>query len=488
MPLESERRTGEASADADLTPYSRAVQRSAFAVVSVGAVVLFGGWVLDVRELRTVIPGAVGMKALTAFLLACGGVSLVLLAPAGISSRRALIGRLVAGPPGVFGILVLGEYVFGWRLGIDEWPFVDRDGRAAGIAFPGRFAPTTAVCFVALTAALLTLDSARSRRWRPSELLALPIAIVSLMGLIGYTYSITAFYGPASAAKMAVHTAACFVALALGILLARPRGRLLALATTTDPGGVMIRRLVPLATIAPLVLGWLHLKTVGAWGVFDFEVGTWWLSAATMGCLGATIWWCGASLSRADATRCALESRLFELANHDELTGLVNRRRFDEELGRFISYGRRYNRPGALVVLDLNEFKQVNDCRGHVAGDRLLAAVGRALDGRVRTTDLVARMGGDEFAVILRELDADEAVRVAEKLIADISEIAVPFEGGPIMITASAGVAHVDRYDGLHAERLLGRADAAMYLAKGESGRTARRPVGAASASRIVAV
>ena len=82
-------------------------------------------------------------------------------------------------PAGVLGALVLGEYVFGWSLGIDEWPFIDHDGRAAGVAFPGRCAPTTAVCFVLLTAALLTLDSKsdgvggppsclpyRSRSWR----------------------------------------------------------------------------------------------------------------------------------------------------------------------------------------------------------------------------------------------------------------------------------------------------------------------------------
>ncbi len=472
----------------EASPYSRAVRLSALAVIAVGAIVLIGGWVFDVRALRTVIPGAVGMKPLTALLLACGGIALLLVAPEGISARRARLGRVAATAPGLLAALVLGEMIFGWNLGIDEWPFVDHDGRAAGIATPGRFAPPTGVCFVVLTAALLSLDAGCTGRWRPSELFALPMAIVSLMGLIGYTYSIPAFYGPGSATKMAFHTAACFVALAVGILLARPRGRLLAMATTTDPGGVTVRRLLPLATVGPLILGWLHLKTVGAWDVFDLEVGTWWLSVATIGGLGAMIWWCAASLSRADDTRRQLETRLYELANHDELTGLVNRRRFDEDLASFIAYGRRYGRPGALVVLDLNEFKQVNDVRGHVAGDRLLAAVGRALVERARITDTVARMGGDEFAVILREIDADDATRVAEELVVALSELILAFGDEPVTITASAGVAHVEDFSDLDAERLLGRADAAMYVAKGDGRRSARPSDVEPPASRVIAV
>lgn len=459
----------------DPRPYTRAVQLGALAVMLVGAVVFIGGWVFDVRVLRTIIPGAVGMKAATAVLLMCGAAALLVLAREPQTAATRGVGRSLATLPGVIGLLVLAEYVLGWNLGIDEWPFVDHDGRAAGIGFPGRFAPTTGVCFVFLSAALLSLDLGRTRRWRPSELMTLPIVFVPAMSLIGYAYSIPVFFGPGAAAKMAVHTAVCFVVLGLGILLSRPRGWLVALARTTDPGGVMLRRLAPLAALVPLVLGWLHLRTVSSWHLFSFEVGTWWMTAATATALGGMIWSCAGSLSRTDRARRDLELRLQEQANHDELTGLANRRRFDQELESFLALGRRYERPGALVILDLDGFKAVNDTRGHPAGDRLLVAVGETLTARVRVNDLVARLGGDEFGVLLREVDAESAERIAADLVAGLGRLEVDFLGEPIRISASGGVAHVADFEGVDVEQMLGRADAAMYLAKGEGGNAAIR-------------
>jgi diguanylate cyclase (GGDEF)-like protein len=459
----------------DPRPYTRAVQLGAFAVVLVGLLVLIGGWVFDVRVLRTIIPGAVSMKAASALLLVCGATSLLLLAREPQTTATRWLGRSLATLPGVLSLLVLAEYLLGWKLGIDEWPFIDRDGRAAGVDFPGRLAPTTGVCFVFLSAALLSLDLGRARRWRPSELLTLPILFVPSMSLIGYAYSIPAFFGPGAAAKMAVHTAMCFVVLALGILLARPRGWLVALARTTDPGGVMLRRLAPLAALIPFVLGWLHLRTVSSWHLFSFEVGTWWLTAATASALGGMIWSCAGSLSRTDRTRRDLERRLHELANRDELTGLANRRRFHQELESFLAYGRRYGRPGALVILDLDGFKAVNDRHGHLAGDRLLVAVGEALTARVRTNDLVGRLGGDEYGVVLREVDAETAERIAADLVARLDALDLDYLGESITISASAGVAHAEDFHGIDVEHMLSRADASMYLAKGEGGNAAIR-------------
>jgi hypothetical protein len=149
----------------------------------------------------------------------------------------------------------MGEYVLDVDAGVDELFFVDRDGRANGIAHPGRFAPTTGVCFLLTTPALLLLDVGGKRGWRPSEAAALPVAVISGMAILGYAYSLPAFYGPSSAAKMAVHTAGCFAALMGAIALARPHGRVLRLATTTDPGGVMVRRLALVAVCVPLVVG-----------------------------------------------------------------------------------------------------------------------------------------------------------------------------------------------------------------------------------------
>jgi len=453
----------------DRQPYRTAVSILAFAVMTVAFAVLTLGWMLDIAEVRSIFPGAVGMKALTAIGLTAAGLALaLLLAPDGPRSRRTF-GLVLAAVPGLLGLAVLCEYVFGVRLGIDELPFTDHAGRAGGFAYPGRFAPTTGVCFVLVTGALLTLDRGTRWRWRPAELLAIPMGTVASLSLIGYAYSIPAFYGPASAAKMAVNTALCFLMLAVAIPIARPRGRFLELATTTDPGGVMVRRLVPLCVIVPLALGWLHLRTVD-WGLFNDETGTWWLAATMVAGLVAMMWWCAGSLSSSDRTRRALEAQLQDLASHDSLTGLFNRHRFEEELSAFLARSRRYGDTGSLLLLDLDRLKPVNDSLGHVTGDGVLRAVGAILTAQVRESDIVGRLGGDEFAVLLLDATPAQSVARAGSLCAAIADIRVPAPEGHGWTTASIGIAAVDAIHGLGTADVIGRADAAMYHAKRAGG------------------
>src|SRR4029077_10723825 len=143
-------------------------------------------------------------------------------------------------------------------------------------------------------------------RWRPSELLALPLLIAPAMSLIGYAYSIPVFYGPASPPTLAVNTALCFLALAVALRLARPRGRVLELATTTSPAGIIVRRMVPLCLLVPLVLGWLQLRTVH-WGLLGDEEAAWWTTAAAIAGLVGMVHWCARTLSHTDGKRRALE-------------------------------------------------------------------------------------------------------------------------------------------------------------------------------------
>ncbi len=304
--------TGAPALSADLqAPFRVAVIIVGWLVIAVAGLVLIGGLVFDQSLLRSVIPGAVGMKANTAIGLLSLGSSLLWLVDAGASSHRRAVGVCLAVFPGLLGALVLGEHVFGVNVGIDELLFIDREGRANGVPDPGRLAPTTGVCFLLTSFALLLLNSPPRRGWRPAEVAAIPVALVAGMAILGYAYSLPIFYGPASAAKMAVNTAGCFIALALAIVLARPRGQLLRLATTTDPGGVMMRRLGPFVLSVPLLLGWLHLRTV-EWGVFAPGAAAWWLSATTMLGLVSIVAWCASVLSRADAGRRLLEQEMEE--------------------------------------------------------------------------------------------------------------------------------------------------------------------------------
>jgi diguanylate cyclase (GGDEF)-like protein/PAS domain S-box-containing protein len=115
--------------------------------------------------------------------------------------------------------------------------------------------------------------------------------------------------------------------------------------------------------------------------------------------------------------RKRFESRLRQLADHDALTGLYNRHRFESELERVVSETGRYDRQAALLVMDLDGFKDVNDRFGHPVGDELVSRIGALLRDTVRTSDVVARLGGDEFAVILPEADLHEAELLADRIL-----------------------------------------------------------------------
>lgn len=159
----------------------------------------------------------------------------------------------------------------------------------------------------------------------------------------------------------------------------------------------------------------------------------------------------------------AIEERLRYIAGHDPLTGLCNRIRFEDRLLHAILRARRDNQSMALLFLDLDGFKEVNDTNGHHAGDELLVSIGNRLTAVLRDSDTVARMGGDEFAVLLEGGITPEGARgVAEKIIATIAA-GVP--GIELPVSASVGVALYPR-DGNDAESLLRCADQAMYRAK----------------------
>ena len=116
------------------------------------------------------------------------------------------------------------------------------------------------------------------------------------------------------------------------------------------------------------------------------------------------------------------EAELRYLADHDSLTGLLDRRRFRAELDQYVSFSARYGGQGAVMIIDIDGLKAVNDSLGHHAGDNLLRQVAAILRERVRTTDIVARLSGDEFAVLMPQTDAEGAMQLGEDLRAQVAE------------------------------------------------------------------
>jgi diguanylate cyclase (GGDEF)-like protein/PAS domain S-box-containing protein len=167
------------------------------------------------------------------------------------------------------------------------------------------------------------------------------------------------------------------------------------------------------------------------------------------------------------------ERRMKHLADHDPLTGLLNRRGFGAALQNQLAHTRRYGASGALLMLDLDGFKVVNDTRGHDAGDQLLVQVAAELRTCLRETDVIARLGGDEFAVILPRETLEDATVVADKVIERLRECRLGAAGpGSPGATVSIGVAPFTS-DYERGEDVLREADLAMYSAKG-AGRNRR--------------
>jgi diguanylate cyclase (GGDEF)-like protein/PAS domain S-box-containing protein len=165
--------------------------------------------------------------------------------------------------------------------------------------------------------------------------------------------------------------------------------------------------------------------------------------------------------------RKSFEGQLQHLADHDALTGLFNRRRFDAELERALAHARRFGTTGAVLALDLDGFKDVNDTLGHAAGDSLVVRLAGMLQRTLRETDVVARSGGDEFAVILPGTDERDACVVAEKLLSAIRRSGTVVQQQlHAQVTTSIGITTFEGGEGVTAADLLIEADIAMYDAK----------------------
>ena len=165
-------------------------------------------------------------------------------------------------------------------------------------------------------------------------------------------------------------------------------------------------------------------------------------------------------------THKKMEESLRRLSTQDTLTGLFNRRHFFKLAHQEFERSQRYDRPLALLMLDIDHFKQINDTHGHLAGDEVLRTVAGIMRDTLRRVDLLARYGGEEFVMLLPETTLLTAMNIADRLCAALAAEPIPTEQGAVRLTASIGVAAVTDYGDQTLTQLLGWADQAMYQAK----------------------
>lgn len=278
-----------------------ALSKAASGAVALVAGLVLAGWVLDIPTLKSVLPGAVTMKANTAVAFIAAAVALWLLAAEPRDRRVRRVAHVFALGVAAVGLLTLCEYVFGWEFGLDQLLFREPPG-APGTFSPGRMAPTTALNFLLLGTALVVLDARPPHGRRLAEGLALTAALIAVLALIGYAYSVPALYGIAHYTSMALHTAVLFLLLCAGVLTSRRDGWLMAIVASEGAGGVIARRLLPVVIGIPLLLGWIRLQGQRA-GLYSTEFGASVMVLVTVVLVSVAIFWSAAALNRMDAER-----------------------------------------------------------------------------------------------------------------------------------------------------------------------------------------
>jgi two-component system, cell cycle response regulator len=158
--------------------------------------------------------------------------------------------------------------------------------------------------------------------------------------------------------------------------------------------------------------------------------------------------------------------QLYRSSTRDALTSVCNRRHFDDRLVAEVAYARRHSTDVSLIIVDIDLFKQVNDTHGHAAGDTVLRQVALTLQHQLRVEDVLSRVGGEEFAVILRGIGNVGAARLGERLRSAVAETPAMAQGTPIPVTISVGCASLSELNPASEQNLFSTADARLYAAK----------------------
>lgn len=426
------------------------VCRAGVGLMLVAAVVLLG-WQFDVVALRTVLPGANSMKPASALAFMLAG--LALLNRCSVVPLQGLC-RAASAVVATIGVASLLAHVLDVSLPSDHW-YPDPESVSIG-RIPGRMSQITAVGFTLL--GVLGLLPDRSPWWRLQHGLALLVLAIAMFALASFAFQAGAQLERSDTTPVAIHTALLFVLAALAWLTTLPAKGLMRVVHAPSMGGMAARRLLLPALLLPSLLG-LFARVAGdrlAWTQATV-VST--LALLSAGALAGLIWWVALLLDRLERER-AHAIALHDESHTDALTGLPNRRAFDEAIAGLVHSRRHADRSFALLMLDLDRFKDYNDTYGHLVGDEVLRQTAQLLRSALRPGDVPARYGGEEFAVLLPDTEAPEAARVAERIVQYFRVGSWPGRTVTVSIgTAAAGPAEAT-------DDLVGRADTALYAAK----------------------
>jgi diguanylate cyclase (GGDEF)-like protein len=437
-----------------------------------GAVGL-ASWVLDLAALRTLFDKYATIKANTGLGLVAAGLALFAFTAlpresrVGFALRRG--GALLAG---LIGLLTLVEHFVGVDLGIDQ--LLAADPWTTADLFPGRMPRAAAMGFILYGLATLLIPRAPPWAFWTGFVITLLGFLITLFVCVAFLLAPDALYAFPWFAAVSAHTSLAFMALFLGVMFATPDRGWPRIVMTDKFGGYMARRLLPPVAVLPLAILWLSQKG-GELGLYPEALGEYVAAVALVLALATIVILACGRLNVIDAHRRSVEEarqrahaaavRMREIAEMDPLTELSNRRRFLAVATDSITSA--HEQPGqlALLMVDIDHFKRINDTYGHAAGDQALRLLARTLRESTRKADCVARLGGEEFAILLPGATPAVAQSIAERICEQVERITVVHADRSFSFTVSIGLASLGDGD-TTPEDLLARADAALYRAK----------------------
>ncbi len=471
---------------------------AAAVVVAVGSLVLCG-WKFHIEPFVSNLPVRDSINPNMAFLLVLSGISLWLLLPGNARTPARYLARFLALLVALAGAATRLEYLLGRNFGIDQILFKEPLATVT-TPFPGRMSPTLSASFLAIGLSLLFLEWKTKGGRRPSQGVGLWPAVVALMAITGYLYHAAGLNRVWLYTRVPIPMAVALFLLSGAIFFARPSGGITGDLTGEGSGSVMARRFLPAVFVIPLLLGWICLYGQRA-GWYANALGLAIYSVSNVVIFGFLVWLNARKMNTEYEQRSAAETEIRTLnaelearvaertqaleqqttalrdseahlshsAQHDFLTGLPNRMLLNDRVNQAIVYAPRINKKVAVLFLDLDGFKHINDSLGHPIGDKLLQSIAKRLVKCVRATDTVSRQGGDEFVVLLSEMfQSEDAAITARRMLESVAQ-AHSVDQHELHVTASIGVS-VYPDDGADAETLIKNADTAMYQAK-ENGR-----------------
>jgi diguanylate cyclase (GGDEF)-like protein len=423
--------------------------RIAACLVGALACIALAGWILRIPVLTSLVPGLVSMKANTAigFLLVSGALC------AASEGRWPRGQRWLALAGALLSSLTLFEYVSGISLGIDQVLFRD----PVNSLHPGRMAAITSVNFLLLATALLMPSSKRGNYIK--EGLALLLALSATLAIVGYIYGVPAFYGAinTSSSAMAVHTGASFLVLAIGFLVIPRQEGFIHVLRGPSIAAMAARYMLLPAILVPVVLGGLFIRS--RWNLGHPHLVMALSVVSDIVLLVILIWLFALMIRRVELERAVIQRQ----AETDQLTGIYNRRYFESSLDQEIERARRYGSQLSLLIIDVDNFKLLNDHHGHLVGDRLLFQLTRECESCLRTSDVFCRYGGDEFVIIAPETPATAAMALARRMRQKIGDMGL--DSSLETLAISIGIAIWE--EGFKTkDDIIAAADSALYQAK----------------------